>query len=411
MKNNLIILFFFFSINSFGQCLNSENDFKEYFKKNISSLDPIEGIWSVNYTEKSYIMHEYRSRTEENIIQWAIIRDGEKYKVCGLNEEDKEENKEKIITFSKSAISSLYIYNKAIITKGQTIAIPGSNYIRRYTANATLTNGVLLEYNYDDSYEDIKEDMIEMMKVNEWKVSGGGTIDDVIKDWKVTNEFKWVKLFPNENDIKSFQKSSGSGFAISSNGIIATNYHVIDGAKSIKVRGIKSDFSKVYNAKVLMSDKYNDLALIQIDDYSFTSLSSIPYTLKTILSAVGENVFVLGYPLRATMGEEVKLTNGIISSKTGFQGDITSYQISAPVQPGNSGGPLFDSQGNLIGVINARHTGAENVTYAVKYNYLKNLIELLPNPPKLQTVNSLKGKSLTNQVELIKKFVYIIEVE
>ena len=71
MKNNLIILFFFFSINSFGQCLNSENDFKEYFKKNISSLDPIEGIWSVNYTEKSYIMHEYRSRTEENIIQWA----------------------------------------------------------------------------------------------------------------------------------------------------------------------------------------------------------------------------------------------------------------------------------------------------------------------------------------------------
>lgn len=118
----------------------------------------------------------------------------------------------------------------------------------------------------------------------------------------------------------------------------------------------------------------------------------------------------MGYPLRASMGDEIKLTNGIISSKTGYQGDISSYQISAPVQPGNSGGPLFNSQGNLIGIVNAKLTGAENASYAIKTNYLTNLLELLSSPPVLQTKNLLAGKSLTTQVETIKKYVYIIEI-
>ncbi len=234
--------------------------------------------------------------------------------------------------------------------------------------------------------------------------------------WNDRPKSLYVKLYPSSNDNisksgNSSKLASGSGFGISSNGIIVTNYHVIDGAKSIKVRGINSDFSKTYKAKVLVSDKNNDLALVQIDDYSFTSLGTIPFTIKTSLAGVGENIFVLGYPLRASMGDEIKLTNGIVSSKTGFQGDITSYQISAPVQPGNSGGPLFDNQGNLIGIINAKHTGAENASYGVKSSYLTGLIELLSSPPKLQTVNLLTGKSLTQQVELAKKFVYIIETE
>ncbi len=80
------------------------------------------------------------------------------------------------------------------------------------------------------------------------------------------------------------------------------------------------------------------------------------------MSDVGETVYVSGYPLRATMGDEIKLTNGI---KSGFQGDITNYQISVPVQPGNSDGPLPDSNGNVTGVISAKHIGAENVSYAV----------------------------------------------
>ena len=109
------------------------------------------------------------------------------------------------------------------------------------------------------------------------------------------------------------------------------------------------------------------------------------------------------------MGDEIKLTNGIISSKSGFQGDVTAYQISAPVQPGNSGGPLFDEKGNLIGVINAKHLGAENASYAIKSSYLINLINLMPSVPVLQTVSTINSSTLSEQVKYLKKIIYIIE--
>jgi S1-C subfamily serine protease len=227
------------------------------------------------------------------------------------------------------------------------------------------------------------------------------------------NKDIYIKLFPSASDITnspSDASGSGSGYAISSNGYIITNHHVTNGAKSIKVRGVNGDFSTSYTAKIFIEDKNNDLSIIKIDDPKFTSLGTIPYIIANRTSDVGTSIFVLGYPLRATMGDEVKLTNGIISSKSGFQGDITSYQITAAVQPGNSGGPLFDSNGNIIGIVNAKHTGAENAAYAIKSSYLMNLIDLMTEPLKLQTVSTVVGKPLTEQVKILKKFTYIIEI-
>lgn len=224
----------------------------------------------------------------------------------------------------------------------------------------------------------------------------------------------YIKLFPSSNDnfgnVSSSIQSSGSGYAISSNGYIVTNHHVTNGANSIKVRGVNGDFSKAYSAKIIVYDKNNDLSVIKIEDQNFNNLGVIPYIIANRSSDIGSNIFVLGYPLRATMGDEVKLTNGIISSKSGFQGDITSYQITAPVQPGNSGGPLFDDKGNIIGIINSKHIGAENVSYAIKSLYLMDLIDLMPSPPKLQTISTVSGKPLTEQVKILKKFTYIIEI-
>jgi S1-C subfamily serine protease len=221
----------------------------------------------------------------------------------------------------------------------------------------------------------------------------------------------YIKLYPTSNDgvnVTNTSPASGTGFGISSNGLIITNSHVINAATKIHVKGVNGDFSKYYSAKVIIEDKNNDLAVIQINDSSFTTLGTIPFTISTKSSDVGSSVFVLGYPLKAMMGDEIKLTNGIISSKSGFQGDVTSYQISVPIQPGNSGGPLFDSNGNLIGIVNAKLTIGENVSYAIKSSYLTNLIDLLPSAPKLATENLLMGKQLTEQVKLINKFVYII---
>lgn len=222
----------------------------------------------------------------------------------------------------------------------------------------------------------------------------------------------FIKMYPTSNDeiSSSSVKSTGSGFAISTDGLIVTNNHVVKGAKTLKIKGINNDFSKTFNAKVIINDEKNDLAIIKIDDNSFTSINNIPYCIKSATSEVGLDIFVLGYPLTASMGEEIKLTNGIISARSGFQGDITSYQITAPIQPGNSGAPLFDRNGFLIGIVNAKHTDAENAGYAIKTSYLNNLIESLPYSPKLPAQNSLINKPLTEQVKSIKEFVYLIVV-
>lgn len=228
------------------------------------------------------------------------------------------------------------------------------------------------------------------------------------------DETSYLKMYPTNSGFGSFnsgaQKSSGTGFAISSNGYIVTNYHVIENAKSIEVKGINGNFTRKLSAKVAVSDEKNDLAIIKIDDARFTSLSSIPYSFRKGVADVGENVFVLGYPMTSTMGEEVKLTNGIVSSKTGYKGDISLYQISAPVQPGNSGGPLFDKNGNLLGIVNAKHSYAENASYAIKVSYLVNLIDLLPVTINQPTTNTLNGKGLTEQVKIATNYTYIIVV-
>ncbi len=221
-----------------------------------------------------------------------------------------------------------------------------------------------------------------------------------------------LKTFPTISDpeynVIRYGKTTGTGFALHPSGLIVTNYHVIENGKSIKIRGIKGDFNATFDAKVLISDRTNDLAILKVEGIS--ELGSLPYGFRNNVADVGENIFVLGYPLLSTMGDEIKLTNGIVSAKSGFMGDVTSYQVSAPVQPGNSGGPLFDTQGNLIGVINAKHLDAENATYGIKSNYLANLIQSLDTPPILKWNNVISNKPLSQQVQEIKKFVYIIEV-
>ena len=126
------------------------------------------------------------------------------------------------------------------------------------------------------------------------------------------------------------------------------------------------------------------------------------------MSEVGEEIFVLGYPLTGTMGEEIKLTTGVISSRTGYLGDVSSYQISAPIQPGNSGGPLFDGKGNIVGIVSAKHTGAENVGYAIKTPYLISLAEKFDLESSLPTNNTVSGMSLSNKVKTLKNYVFLI---
>ncbi|MDR2466649.1 MAG: serine protease [Prevotellaceae bacterium] len=198
--------------------------------------------------------------------------------------------------------------------------------------------------------------------------------------------------------------STGTGFALNSAGYIVTCFHVIENAARIEVRGFNGDFATALQAQTVAADKKNDLAILKLT--AARPASPLPYSFRSEQSDAGERVFTLGYPLTASMGEEVKLTDGIVSSATGFGGIISMYQISAPTQSGNSGGPLFDSRGNIIGIVSAKHTGAENASYAVKTRYLENLAKKAGIP--LSRSNSIASLSLPEQVKKIRNCVYII---
>ena len=117
----------------------------------------------------------------------------------------------------------------------------------------------------------------------------------------------------------------------------------------------------------------------------------------------------MGYPLTYQMGQEIKLTNGIISSRKGFQDDITSYQISAPIQPGNSGGPMFDENGSIVGIINSGIMDADNVGYAIKASYLYDFINAEIGSSILPKINKVTGKTLSDRVKNVKNYVYYIK--
>ncbi|MDL2245900.1 trypsin-like peptidase domain-containing protein, partial [Parabacteroides sp. OttesenSCG-928-J18] len=242
--------------------------------------------------------------------------------------------------------------------------------------------------------------------------AGGLLIFEAVEDTDAITDY-----LPStyENGAGDNWEGSGSGFFIDEKGLLATNYHVIDGANTIEVTFIRNGEVEKYPASVVMSDKQNDLSILKINSPSFVSMPPIPYNFTTTIKDTGSEVFTLGYPIADVMGEEVKFTDGKISSKTGIQGDVTVYQISAPIQSGNSGGPLFDNQGNLVGItssgLNRDYFKSENVNYAIKSSYLKALIEVLPQNVKLQTQANVASLPLTEKIKKFQPYMVYIKVK
>jgi S1-C subfamily serine protease len=230
---------------------------------------------------------------------------------------------------------------------------------------------------------------------------------------------KLLKLFPlseNSTEITPNEiTASASGFLITTDGYIATNAHVIANAKKIEVCFSTNEKSTTYSAVVSLKDIANDIAIIKIEDKNFQRFGSIPYIISE-KPEVGEEVFTIGYPMNSVMGNNYKVTNGIISSLSGMSDDIRYMQISVPLQPGNSGGPLFNKNGNIMGITSAKLNGKaigtsiENVSYAIKATYLINMYKMLPNIADLNTKSSLVGLELKDQVKVLKDYVCLITI-
>ncbi|MFN8321562.1 MAG: serine protease [Chitinophagales bacterium] len=202
----------------------------------------------------------------------------------------------------------------------------------------------------------------------------------------------------------------GTGFLVSKKGYVLTNYHVVRNAKSVQLKGVGGDFSTLYGIDVVAVDVDNDLALLKFKNPNML-FDEPPYALAKTITGQGAKAFVLGYPLATSMGEEIKLTDGLISAKSGYKGSLSQYQFSAPIQPGNSGSPLFNEAGDVIGIANAKLESAESAGYAIKSQYIYTFLSLIDNFSYTPGMNQVKALSLNEKVSKLKNFIYIIKTE
>jgi serine protease Do len=196
-----------------------------------------------------------------------------------------------------------------------------------------------------------------------------------------------------------------TGFLVDGSGYIITNAHVVQNAKNIIVENKKGD---QFAALPIYSNTLTDLAILKITDTAFRKVSGLPYTFPKTTAELAEPIFTLGYPR-----EEVVYGEGYLSAKSGYYGDTASYQISISVNPGNSGGPVIDKDGEVIGIISSKETNADGVVFAIKskniYTALKEVKKEKDISIKLPTVNSLKDLDRVKQIKKLEDFVYKVK--
>jgi hypothetical protein len=170
-------------------------------------------------------------------------------------------------------------------------------------------------------------------------------------------------------------------------------------------------------AKVELTDKANDIAVLKVKE---SKKLPRPLVFAKTTAITGTKVFTIGFPFSGALGEKPKLTEGIINSVYGIGDDPRFYQISVPIQPGNSGGPLINMKGEVIGVVTSTldaikvfefsGTLPQNVNYAIKIQYAKLLLETMP-PKKAFNFSPPRGKTLAELASQLQKSVMIIESE
>ena len=188
-------------------------------------------------------------------------------------------------------------------------------------------------------------------------------------------------LVINKSDVVT-----GTGFLFSPSDYVITSYHVIHGAKSIRVRLLNGE--KI-DATVALKDTNDDIAILKLSQPP-TSRQNIITLGDSSLVKTGDRVFTYGFPLVDLLGDaEPRYSEGFINSLSGISNDPRLFHVSIPIQPGNSGGPVFNEQGELIGVatssIDSDQTKKvfgsvpQNVNFVIKSSYIKSMLTNLPD--------------------------------
>ncbi len=211
----------------------------------------------------------------------------------------------------------------------------------------------------------------------------------------------------NSSSVKTEPKIDyrATGFLIDGKGFLVTNAHVISKMKNIYVANNKGDY---FTASPVFSDKNTDLAIIKINDSAFRPIANFPYSINKTNADLGEEFFTLGFPRN-----EIVYGEGYVSANSGNEGDSAAYQLTVSANPGNSGAPVINKNGEVIAIITAKDTKADGVVYASKSKYIFKILDQLKktDPQQYQNLKtpaatSLKGIDRVKQVKKMEDFVF-----
>ncbi len=207
--------------------------------------------------------------------------------------------------------------------------------------------------------------------------------------------------------------SGGTGFLIDARGYLVTNAHVVRNATRIAVQNSRGEF----NARIIHVDIGADLAILKIEDSSFHASFPLTYSISRSGTDLAEKIFTLGYP----RDDETVYGEGYVSAKTGFEGDTLTCQLAVAANPGNSGTPVLNGNGEVIGILSSRESKAQGVVFATRAKYIFRVIDemkadsaLLKTDStiahiKMPLSSSIKGMDRTAQIKKIEDCIFIVK--
>ena len=244
---------------------------------------------------------------------------------------------------------------------------------------------------------------------------------EMARNWKPTNKIRTAESTPPQPSTPQPPKSeggiaTGTGYLFGSQDYIITNYHVVKGTSEVTVKFTNGES---INAEVVGRDTRNDVAVLKLTKSPSFQSREMKFGDSSMVR-MGDKVFTIGYPHTRIMGFKPKYTEGVISAVTGIKDNPTVFQTTVPIQPGNSGGPLFNEKGEVIGLTTSslsllaiESMGAipQSVNYAVKSSFVKNTISTVPEALLSNrgiVVVPNESSSRSDFIQAIKKNVVLI---
>lgn len=212
----------------------------------------------------------------------------------------------------------------------------------------------------------------------------------------------------NKNEDKPRLESNfrATGFMIDvNNNLIVTNAHVLNEAAHQII--VENNNGEQFSAQSIYVNSNNDIAILKITDKDFKKMKPIPYSIKNKNADLGESVFILGYPK-----QEIVYGEGYISAENGYEMDTSFCQLSTLANEGNSGSPVINKNGEVIGIISSKETNSEGVIYAIKSSNIFNALEEIKKENGAAKITSkpiLKNSDRKNQIKKVQDYVFMIK--